>query len=324
MPGNKRFAIAAFLVLAASAKGADSVEDPYLWLEDIHGAKPLAWVAEQNDRTKNVLKADPRYQPTNDAILKVLDATDRIPMGGIDKNFVFNFWQDAANPKGVWRRTTLADYATKDPHWETLIDVDKLAAGERENWIWKGAGCTNSLKRCLVYLSRDGGDAHVVREFDMATKTFLKDGFQLVHAKSGADWLDDDTVLFGTDFGPGSMTASGYPRIVKIWHRGEPVDSAKVLYEGKPEDIAVQTAVMSGPHGTYGLVVRGFTFYDSDYFHIRKDGTLAKLPLPSFANLQGMTGDRLIFTLRKDWAVDGATYTKGSLLSVRNQDARRS
>ena len=148
-------AAAAFLLVAA--KGADSVDDPYLWMEDVHGAKPLAWVAEQNERTRGVLKGDPRYQPDHDAVLKVLDATDRIPLGGAIKNYVFNFWQDAANPKGVWRRTTIADYNTPSPKWETLLDVDKLAADEHENWIWEGASCTPELDRCLIQLSRDGG-----------------------------------------------------------------------------------------------------------------------------------------------------------------------
>jgi prolyl oligopeptidase len=120
---------ATLAVLAeVAARGADSVNDPYIWLEDVHGTKPLAWVAEQNTRSRGVLQADPRYAADHDAILKVLDATDRIPLGGIDHDFVFNFWQDAANPKGIWRRTTIAGYAEPNPRWETIIDVDKLAA----------------------------------------------------------------------------------------------------------------------------------------------------------------------------------------------------
>ena len=134
-------AAALALIAGIAAKGADSVDDPYLWLEDVHGAKPLAWVAEQNTRTKSVVEADPRYQGDHDAILKLLDATDRIATGSLDRQYVFNFWQDAANPKGIWRRTTVADYANPSPHWETIIDVDKLAADEHENWIWKGSTC---------------------------------------------------------------------------------------------------------------------------------------------------------------------------------------
>ena len=148
------------------------MEDPYIWLEDVHGEKPLAWVQEQNAHALGVLKADPRYQQNYDAILKVLDATDRIPYGSLDHQYVFNFWQDAEHPKGIWRRTTIADYANPAPKWETLLDLDKLAADEKENWVWKGASCTPTLTRCLVNLSRGGGDAVVVREFDLATQKF--------------------------------------------------------------------------------------------------------------------------------------------------------
>src|ERR1700761_3622880 len=307
-------AAAAFLLVAA--KGADSVDDPYLWLEDVHGAKPLAWVAEQNERTRGVLKGDPRYQPDHDAVLKVLDATDRIPLGGAIKNYVFNFWQDAANPKGVWRRTTIADYNTPSPKWETLLDVDKLAADEHENWIWEGASCTPELDRCLIQLSRDGGDAHVFREFDLKNKSFFKDGFTLPNAKSSADYIDDNTILLATDFGPGTLTKSGYPRIIKIWHRGQPVDAAKTLLEGKPEDIAVGSLVLDGPDFTYALLSRSPTFFDNEYFHVTADGTFTKLPLPLYSEIKGRTGDQLVFTIRKDWTVGGRTYGQGSLLSA--------
>ena len=307
---------AAALLLAVAAKGAVSVEDPYLWLEDVHGARPLAWVAEQNSRTRAVLQADPRYQQDHDAVLRVLDATDRIPYGSIVHDSVFNFWQDAANPKGVWRRTTLADYATKSPHWETVIDVDKLAADEHENWIWKGASCTNDLKRCLVLLSRDGGDAHVIREFDLKTKTFVQDGFSLPHAKSDASWLNDDTVLFDTDFGAGTLTKSGYPRIVKLWRRGQAIDAAKTLLEGKPEDIAVQTQVLNGAGGVYAMIVRGVSFFENEYHHVAADGTVTKIDLPLSAVIQGMTGKYIVFTLRKEWKTANNTYPQGSLVAM--------
>ncbi len=305
------------LLLAVAAKGAVSVEDPYLWLEDVHGAKPLAWVAEQNARTRAALQADPRYVRDHDAVLKVLDATDRIPYGSIVHDTVFNFWQDAANPKGVWRRTTLADYTSSSPHWEAIIDVDKLAADEHENWIWEGANCTDDLKRCLVLLSRDGGDAHVIREYDLGAKAFVKDGFALPHAKSDASWLDDDTVLFDTDFGAGTLTKSGYPRIVKIWHRGESIAAAKTLLEGKPEDIAVSTQTLNGAAGTYAMIVRGVSFFENEYHHVAADGTLTRIDLPLSAVIQGMVGDRLVFTLRKEWDTRAKTYPQGALLTMK-------
>jgi len=304
------------LAMMVAARGADSVSDPYIWLEDVHGAKPLAWVAEQNARTKGVLQADPRYAADHDTILKVLDATDRIPLGALDHEYVFNFWQDAANPKGIWRRTTIASYARPDPQWETIIDVDKLAADEHENWIWKGANCSNTLTRCLVYLSRDGGDAHVVREFDLRTKSFLKDGFSLVHAKSGARYLGENAVLFETDFGPDTMTASGYPRIVKLWQRGTPIVAAKIVYEGKHEDVSSQGSVANGPYGTYASVERATSFFESEYYHVLDDGSVRKLALPLSAVFQGVSGEHAIVTLRKAWTVGATTYAQGALLAL--------
>jgi prolyl oligopeptidase len=311
--------LAAAVVTLAALTGMVAMaeeQDPYVWLEDIHGAKSLAWVAAQNAVSLKALKSDPRYQRDHDAILAVLDATDRIPMGALIQGTVFNFWQDAANPKGVWRRTTVADYANPTPHWEVLLDIDKLSADEKENWVWKGAQCQDSLKACLVTLSRGGGDAHVVREFDLAGKAFRAGGFTLAEAKSSVDWLGDDAVLFATDFGPGSMTASGYPRIVKLWHRGEALDKAKTVYEGKPEDVSVQTQVLAGAgHDDVPLLIRAVDFFDAEYSYIRPDGTVQKLPLPVTVNVEGMTGDQLILTLRKDWMVGGKTFKQGALVS---------
>ncbi|HEY0106443.1 MAG TPA: prolyl oligopeptidase family serine peptidase [Rhizomicrobium sp.] len=290
--------------------------DPYLWLEEVHGAKPLAWVAEQNARTRDVLKADPRYQTDYDAVLKVLDATDRIPYASIAHDSAFNFWQDAANPKGVWRRTTIADYQTAAPHWETILDIDKLSADEHENWIWEGADCTPDLTRCLVSLSRDGGDSHVVREFDLRSKTFVKDGFTLANAKSGASWFDDDTILVATDFGPGTLTKSGYPRLVKMWHRGRALDAAKTLLEGKPEDISVGSFVMTTPDGKLALVQRGVSFFESEYYRVAANGTLTKLDLPLSAEVRGMVGDHLLVTLRQPWQTPAGTFAQGALLAT--------
>src|ERR1035438_9717684 len=170
-------------------------EDPFLWLEDIHGARAIEWVKAQNAKATDRLQADADYRTDYDAILKVLDATDRIPFGNLDHNFVFNFWQDAGHSKGIWRRTTIADYTNAQPHWETLLDLDKLAADEKENWVWEGAVCAPVLRHCLINLSRGGGDAVVVREFDLGSKTFMKDGFALAEAKTTITYLDDDSVL---------------------------------------------------------------------------------------------------------------------------------
>ncbi len=304
-----------------SALGADKMnhvmEDPYLWLEDIHGAKPMEWVKAQNAKSLGILKADPDYQNDYDSLLKVMDATDRIPYGSLDHQYVFNFWQDAQHPKGIWRRTTIADYANASPNWETLIDLDKLAADEHEDWVWKGADCAPALAHCLINLSRGGGDAVVVREFDLGSKSFLKDGFQLTEAKSAITYVDADTVLFGTDFGPGTMTTSGYPNVVKLWKRGTPMADAKTVYTGQLSDVSSNGTVFREPSGTIALVQRGVTFFTNEYFAILPDGTTMKLPLPLGADLKGASQGNLIFTLRDDWTPPGGAQAikKGSLVA---------
>ncbi len=290
--------------------------DPYLWLEDIHGDKAMQWVKAQNARSTAVLQSDPDYQKDYDAILKVLDATDRIPYGDLEHQYVFNFWQDAGHPKGIWRRTTIPDYANPSPTWDTLLDLDKLAQDEHENWVWKGAECTPSLARCLLQLSRGGGDAVVVREFDPQAKGFVKGGFELTEAKSSITWLDEDTVLFGTDFGPGSMTTSGYPRVVKLWKRGEPMAQARTIYQGEASDVASAGVVFHDPAGTIALVQRAPSFFTAEYYAISPDGATLRLPLPLGADLKTAQGDHLIFTLREDWTPPGgALIPKGSLIA---------
>jgi prolyl oligopeptidase len=290
--------------------------DPFLWLEDVHGAKALEWVKTQNTKSTLLLQRDADYQNDYDSILKVMDATDRIPYGTIDHQFVFNFWQDADHPKGIWRRTTIADYANAQPKWDVLLDLDKLSADEKENWVWKGADCAPSLKHCLVSLSRGGGDAVVVREFDLGGKAFMPDGFTLAEAKSQITYLDDNTVLFGTDFGPGSMTTSGYPNVVKLWKRGQPMGNAKTIFTGQLSDVASGATVFREPSGNYAVIQRGITFFTSEYDAVLPDGGTVKLPLPPGADMKGMQNGSLIFTLRDNWTPPGGTpIPKGSLVA---------
>jgi prolyl oligopeptidase len=311
--------IAAATLAGAKVEKAKSPDlaDPYLWLEDIRGARAMQWVKEQNTRSLAVLKADPDYQKNYDAILRVLDATDRIPYGELDHQYVFNFWQDAQHPKGIWRRTTITDYASPAPAWETLLDLDALAAREHEDWVWKGADCAPSLRRCLLTLSRGGGDAAVVREFDLPSRTFVKDGFELSEAKSSITWLDEDSVLFATDFGAGSMTTSGYPRIVKLWKRAEPQSQARTLYEGQTNDVGSQGTVFRDATASVPLIERDITFFTAEFYALQSDGATRRLPLPLSAELRGAMGRHLLFMLREDWTPPGAgpPIAKGSLIA---------
>jgi prolyl oligopeptidase len=312
--------VAAAVAGAALAQGAGNLTpdspDPYLWLSDIHGAKPLAWAAAQNERTDAAFKTDPDYKKFHHSILSVLNANDRIALGGVDHGEVYNFWQDAAHVRGFWRRTAIADYARPKPQWDVLLDVDKLDAREHKDWVWQDASCALMSDLCLVRLSPGGSDASVVREYDRHAKAFVAGGFTLPLAKSDSSYVDKDTILFGTDFGPGSLTASGYPRIVKLWHRGTPISAARIIYEAKASDVSAQPVVFSGPYGTIPLVARGITFFTNEYYWVRNDGSTVKLPLPLGADLKGVTHGNILFTLRNDWTPPGGKLIpQGSLVA---------
>ncbi len=309
------------IMVAASLSGnvgaaQETEQDPYLWLEDVHGEAPLAWVEARNAVALGRLKGDPAYETYFDAILDLLNAEDRIPMGSLRGPHVFNFWRDAEHERGIWRRTSIASYQTEMPEWEMLLDVDALALQEDENWVYEGTNCAPSLTRCLVSLSRGGTDASVTREFDLETKAFVADGFRLAEAKSDATYVDNDVVLFATDFGEGTMTASGYPRIVKRWQRGDALDAAVQIFEGIEEDVGVWPFVLRSTDGPVPMVVRAVSFFESEYYFVTDDHSTVKLPLPLSAELQGMTGDRVLVTLRSDWVRDGhETIAQGTLFA---------
>ncbi|MEO6085376.1 MAG: S9 family peptidase, partial [Umezawaea sp.] len=213
-------------------------DDPYLWLEDVTGEAALAWVREQNERTVGALSGSAEFERLRAEVLAALDSDERIPFVTRRGEHLYNYWQDAAHPRGLWRRTTLESYRLEQPDWQVLLDLDALGAAEGENWVWKGATVLRPEYRlALVELSRGGADAVVVREFDLEAREFVADGFTLPEAKTSVGWLDADRIFVGTDFGPGSLTSSGYPRIAKLWRRGTPLDEATLVYTGKADDV---------------------------------------------------------------------------------------
>jgi prolyl oligopeptidase len=295
-------------------------DDPHLWLEDVLGEHALAWVRERNAETEALLKAQPRYDETRQAILEVLDSREQIPYVSRRGDMLYNFWRDADNPRGLWRRCTLAEYRRPQPAWETVLDLDALARAEGENWVWAGASALGpEYRRCLVSLSRGGADASVVREFDLEGKVFVDGGFMLSEAKSDVEWLSLDEVYVATDFGAGSLTDSGYPRVVKHWRRGEPLAEARTVFEAEPGDIRAAVSVDRTPGFERTLFVRATDFYNSRMWLQQGPASQARLveiDKPSDASL-AFWRERVLIELRSDWVVDsepGRIWPRGSLL----------
>ena len=299
----------------------DSV-DEFLWLEAVLGDDALAWVRARNAESEQLLTARPDYEPTRQRLRALLDSKARIPQvsrRGADA--FYNLWQDADHPRGLWRRTTLAGYCQAEPPWETVLDLDALGAAEGENWVWGGAaGLAPDHRLCLVHLSRGGADAVVVREFDTVAKAFVVGGFELPEAKSRVEWLDEQTVYVGTNFGSGSLTDSGYPRVVKRWHRGTPLAEAQTVFEGETGDVSVGVSVDATPGHQRIHFSRALDFYHQQRFIDAGEHGLQALDVPAdatvaFWNSAGHPADTLVLELRSDWQVAGETWPSGSLLA---------
>ncbi|WP_431925455.1 prolyl oligopeptidase family serine peptidase [Amycolatopsis tucumanensis] len=294
-------------------------EDPYLWLEDVTGERALDWVRQRNAESVAELTGGTRFEQLRDEAREVLDADDRIPYIRRRGEYFYNFWQDAAHPRGLWRRTTLDSYRTERPDWEVLLDVDALAEAEGENWVWQGAAVLRpSYRRGLAELSRGGADAAVVREFDLEAREFVAGGFELPEAKSRVGWIDEDRIYVGTDFGPGSMTASGYPRIMKEWRRGTPLAEAVTVFEGKPDDVAVFAYHDPTPGFERDFVGRAIDFYRTEKFLRTPDG-LVKLDVPEDAQTSTHK-EWLLIRTRTAWTVAGRDFAPGTLLAARFDD----
>jgi prolyl oligopeptidase len=289
-------------------------EDPWLWLEDVGGDEALAWVRSHNEPTAAALGGT-RFEQMRAEALEVLDTDSRIPYIRRRGDYLYNFWKDATNPRGLWRRTTLERYRTDVPEWDVLLDLDALAAAEGENWVWGGADVIHPERtRAMITLSRGGSDAAVEREFDMTTMEFVVDGFQLPEAKSSTSWEDEDTLLVCTDFGPGSMTESGYPRIAKRWRRGQPLDRAEVVYAAEPTDIRVIASVDRTPGYERYRLGRYYDFYNRIRYEA-KTGELVLVDVPTDSALSTHR-EWMLIELKTDWTVGTTTYSAGALLAT--------
>lgn len=301
------------VVVALSSCSSD--EDPNRWLEDVGGEGPLSWVEERNQATRDTLAGNPEFERLQARLVEILNADDRIPYVYKAGGKYYNFWQDEDNPRGLWRRTTLEEYRKPEPVWEVVLDIDALGREEGENWVYSGASIlVPTYDRCLLRLSRGGADAVVVREFDLDAKAFVEDGFELPESKGSVGWAGPDEVFVATDFGPGSMTDSGYPRIVKLWQRGQPLEDATLVLEGMASDVSVGAYADLTPGYEMQVVYRGRDFYNSDRF-IRRDGELIPLEIPSDAGYSPHRG-WLFLLLRSDWETGARTYSTGSLLAL--------
>jgi prolyl oligopeptidase len=313
-------ALTLFCPLLLTAQTMNSVpNDPHLWLEEVQGEKALAWVRERNAVSTSQLQALPVFSDNRAKVQAVLDNRDQIPSVSRRGDFFYNFWRDAKNPRGILRRTTLTEYRKAQPQWDVLLDLDALAKAEGENWVWGGSNClAPDYNRCLISVSRGGADAKVIREFDIAKREFVKDGFFLPEAKSQTAWIDLNTLYVGTDFGPGSMTKSGYTRIIKIWKRGTPLSEAVQVFEGMDSDVSTFINVDKTPGFERTTAGRSIDFYNNE-IKLLVNGQWTKIDKPSDATLSWQR-EWAFLLLKSDLKVASSTFKSGSLLAIKFDD----
>ncbi|RYG25518.1 S9 family peptidase, partial [bacterium] len=332
MPSRNVRAGAALALLASAgvgalAQGPSSVErpDPYVWLEDVWGKRSLQWIAAENARTARVLESDPRFARLQAEALRVAESPDRLPRPEFRNGAVYNFWQDRRHPQGILRRTSLADYRRAKPHWKTVLDYDALGKKDRQKWVASGlTGLFPGDRRVLVNLSAGGEDAIAAREFDLKTGAFVKGGFVLPRSKQNVDWLDEDALLVARDWGKGTMTASGYPFVVRLVRRGAPLKRAREIFRGTARDTWVYPVVLNDAQGNrLPLISRGLDFFRSAAY-VWNGRKAVRLAVPEKCELNGLLEGRLIVTLKQDWNPTGRSLLRaGSVVALDARAVRR-
>ena len=301
--------------VAAAGQDVSKDGDPYLWLEDIEGAKALDWVQKENAAPDRLIVSRPAFEQDRQRAKEILDDDRQIAgPGEAMGDTITNFWRDAGNPRGVWRQSPLGAYLAGKPVWTTLIDVDALGKAEKQSWVWHGADClAPDYKRCLVSLSPGGTDADIVREWDRTTKSFVDGGFTLPQAKSSVTWENADTLLVATDYGAGSTTASGYPRIVKRWKRGTPLAAAQTVAEGEAADVGINVFGFMDGDKRWTMISRNKTFYTSDILLPHPgDGDFDRSVIPDTADIRAVIDGQAIIFLNEPYA----DFPAGSLLAL--------
>ncbi len=317
LPAQAQSANAAQTTVAKAPPTMPDGSDPYLWLEDKDGARAMAWVKEQNAKTLPVLEGDSHFQHLYAAALQVAQSKSRIPYPRTIDGQIYNFWQDDQHVRGIWRRTSVASYATATPQWTTVLDLDAVSASEKANWVWHGAQCDWPAEtRCLLSLSNGGEDADTVREFDLTKSAFVNGGFDLPRSKQNVAWENGNTILVAREWTSGDLTASGYPYIVKRLRRGQPLSNAVEIFRGEKSDVSVTPfSLHDGTGHSVTIIDRGVTFFTSKDYIVTPAGP-KELATPEKVNIQDMVDGRIIISLNQDWDVAGKHFAQGSLVAV--------
>lgn len=304
------------LVLAAQNAIAKQVADEFLWLEDVSAKQSMDWALSMNQETAKAYKSKPIYQQLYQEALQALNNKTRIPQIKQRGKWVYNYWKDKANPRGIYRRAKLKAFKNNQIKWQTVLDMDEYNAKNAGNWAFKGMNClAPKYRHCLVFLSPGGTDSTMMKEFDMKTMSFVNDGFTLPNSKMRVSWRNKNNLFVATDFGEGSMTESGYPRILKSWERGKPLSEAKTLKEASPQSIWIGAYRSGSGSEAKEYIYEGLTFWSNANYQL-VDGEAKALALPKTAVIEDSYQGRLLVSLKQDWTFQEKQLSKGSVLLI--------
>ena len=314
--------VSSLLIVLSIGVGSAKESDPYLWLEQIQGDQALDWVRTQNAATQAKLGKHAVYDQIYADALDALTRKDKLPEITQHGDWIYYLSKSTKHPRGVLQRSPLADFKQGTPDWKTVLDIDALSAKENENWVLQEMVCHAPVnKRCLVSLSPGGTDASELREFDLETLQFVKDGFALPTAKMSASWVDADRIIVATDFGPDSMTESGYPRTAKLWQRGAPLESAKPLFTTAADSVSVVVQYFKDATNPIMLITESQSYWSSRYY-LHEGDKVTALEIPASATVDGVIDGQLVVSLKQDWAFAGQHYKLGTVLLVPPQNVR--
>jgi len=314
----KRTVLLLLISGVAFAKTPETTVDPFIWLEDIDSTRSMDWVKEHNQNTADEYKSKPIYDELYQQALSALNNKSRIPAVSRQGDWLYNYWKDSKHPRGMYRRTKVDNFINnKRADWQTVIDMDAYNQDHEGTWVFKGMNCLKpDYQRCLTYLSPGGGDAVIMKEFDVDKKQFIENGFQLPESKMRVDWRDQDHLYVATDFGPESMTESGYPAVVKLWQRGQNLSDAKTLMTVSPESVSVSAYRFGDDKNPIDFIIDSSSFWTNDYY-LLVDDKPQKLNLPDSAVVNDVYQDKLLVSLKADWQFQGQSLKQGMVLLIK-------
>lgn len=321
MINNKSFNVICVILFFGSVCFSQTTqnEDPYLWLEEVHGDKALEWVKEQNSMSAKRIEEFPLFNSLYKRLLESYNDKDKIAYPVIVGQYVYNIWKDKDNQRGLWRRILIEDYIKKKSNWEIILDLDKLSIKENKKWVYKGAEWLKPKNElCLLYLSDGGSDKNYIREYNTKTKEFVSDGFNHKESKDGASWLNENTILIYRDFGKGTLTTSGFARTIRKWKRGTDIEEAETIFEIDSTNLKASSVVYNNGKYVHKFLIND-NIFTLDYYYL-KNAELIKLSFPSDAILYGVFKNEMLLLLRSDWKLDGEIYRTGSFISLNIDD----